>query len=92
MKKRGFIKNKVVECIVGMNVGKATLIPIMHVSQPSFETNGYWIIRSQHLVNVAYKVKTHLQNIQVPHVSGNYKGIFVSTKLLLFSWSQCYPI
>jgi hypothetical protein len=55
--KRGFIKNKVVECIVGMNVGKATLIPIMHVSQPSFETNGYWIIRSQHLANVAYKVK-----------------------------------
>jgi hypothetical protein len=57
MKKKGFIKNNVVECIVGISVEKATLILIMHVSQPSFQTNGYWIIRSQHLANVAYKVK-----------------------------------
>ncbi len=25
-------------------------------------------------------------------MSGHYKGIFVSTNFLLFSWSQCYPI
>lgn len=57
MKKRGFIKNKVVECIVGMSVEKAALIPIKHLFQPSFETNGYWIIKNQHLANLAYKVK-----------------------------------
>jgi hypothetical protein len=57
MKKRGFIKNKVMEHIVRMNVQKATLIPFTHVSQPSFETNGYWIIRSQFLVDVEYKMK-----------------------------------
>jgi hypothetical protein len=57
MIKMGFIKNKVVECIVGMSVEKAALIPIMHVSQPFFETNSYWIIRNQHLANVVYKVK-----------------------------------
>jgi len=57
IEKKGFIKNKVVECIAGMSLETVTLIPIMHVSQPSFETNGYWIIRNQHLANVAYKVK-----------------------------------
>jgi hypothetical protein len=56
MKKRGFIKNKVVKHIVKTNVEKATiLIPLTHVSQLSFETYGYWIIRSQHLANVATK-------------------------------------
>jgi hypothetical protein len=41
MKKRGFIKNKVVEHIVKTNVEIATiLIPLMHVSQLSFETYG----------------------------------------------------
>jgi hypothetical protein len=45
MKKRGFIKNKVMECIVRTSVEKATLNPLTHVSQPSFETNGYWITR-----------------------------------------------
>jgi len=63
MKKRGFIKNKVVKHIVKTNVEKATiLIPLTHVSQLSFETYGYWIIRSQHLANVATKWSTHLQN------------------------------
>jgi hypothetical protein len=41
MKKRGFIKNKVVERIVRTNVEKTTLIPFTHVSQPSFEIDGY---------------------------------------------------
>ncbi len=64
MKKKGFIKNKVVEHIVKTNVENATiLIPLTHVSQLSFETYGYWIIRSQHLANVATKGSTHLQNI-----------------------------
>jgi hypothetical protein len=57
MKKREFIKNKVVEHIVRMNVQRTKLIPLTHVSQPSFETNGYWIIRNQFLVNVEYKIK-----------------------------------
>jgi hypothetical protein len=53
MNKRGFIKNKVVECLVKMNAKKATLIPLMHISQPLIETNGYWIVRNQCLANVA---------------------------------------
>jgi hypothetical protein len=57
MKKRGFMKNKVMECIVRTNVEKATLNPLTHVSQPSFETNGYWIARIQRLANVKYKIK-----------------------------------
>jgi len=56
MKKNGFIKNKVVKHIMKKNVEKATiLIPLMHVSQLSFETYGYWIIRNQHLANLATK-------------------------------------
>jgi hypothetical protein len=57
MKKRGLIKNKVVERIVRTNVEKTALIPLTHVSQPSFETNGYWIVRNQCLANVEYKMK-----------------------------------
>jgi hypothetical protein len=41
MKKRGFIKNKVVECIVRMSVEKTILNPLTHVSQPSFEIDDY---------------------------------------------------
>jgi len=52
LEKKGFIKNKVMECIVRTSVEKATLNSLMHVSQPSFETNGYWIARNQHLANV----------------------------------------
>jgi len=52
MNKKEFVKNKVVECLVKTSVEKATLIPLMHVSQPSFETNGYWIVRNQYLVNM----------------------------------------
>ncbi len=57
MRKRGFIKNKVMECIVRTSVEKATLNPLTHVSQPSFETNGYWIARNRRLANVEYKMK-----------------------------------
>jgi hypothetical protein len=57
MKKRGFIKNKVVECIAKMSVEKAALIPFTHVSQSSFEINSYWIVMNQHLANVEYKMK-----------------------------------
>jgi hypothetical protein len=49
MKNRGFIKNKVVERIVKTDMEKATFLPITHVSQPSFKTNGYWIVRSKRL-------------------------------------------
>jgi hypothetical protein len=57
IKKRGFIKNKVMECIVRTSVDKVALIPFTHVSQPSFEIDGYWIVKSQHLANVEYKMK-----------------------------------
>jgi hypothetical protein len=57
MKKRGFIKNKVVEAIVTQSVEKATLIPFTYVYQPTLEGDGAWGIHSQHLPNVIYEVK-----------------------------------
>jgi hypothetical protein len=58
MKKRGFIRNKVVECIVKMNVEKATLIPhtnVTHGIDDLNETGHAWMVRNQHL-NITYKV------------------------------------
>lgn len=57
MKKTCFIKNKVVDRIVKTSVDKATLIPLAHVIQSFFESDGSWIIRNQHLANVAYKIR-----------------------------------
>ncbi len=42
MKKKGFIKNKVVEAIVTWTMEKATLLPFTHVYQPTFESDGVW--------------------------------------------------
>jgi hypothetical protein len=49
MKKRGFIKNKVMEAIITRSVEKAALIPLSHVYQPTLENDGAWVIRSQRL-------------------------------------------
>jgi len=57
MKKRGFIKNKVMEAIITQSVEKATLIPLSHVYQPTLRSDGAWAIRSQRLPNVIYTVK-----------------------------------
>jgi hypothetical protein len=43
MKKKGFIKNKVMETIITRSVEKATLIPLTHVYQPTFESDGAWV-------------------------------------------------
>jgi hypothetical protein len=42
MKKKGFIKNKVVEAIITQNVEKADLIPLTHVYQPTLKSDGAW--------------------------------------------------
>ncbi len=50
MKKREFIKNKVVEHIVKMNVEKATLIPLTNVTHgidDLNETNHAWMVQNQ---------------------------------------------
>jgi hypothetical protein len=57
MKKRGFIKNKVVEAIVTWNVEKATLFALTHVYQLTLESDGAWGILSQRLPNVTYVMK-----------------------------------
>jgi len=47
MKKLGFIKNKVVEHILKVNIEKATLIPHTHVTHEiddSNETNHAWMV------------------------------------------------
>jgi len=40
MKKRGFIKNKVMEAIITQSVEKAALIPLTHVYQPTIKSDG----------------------------------------------------
>jgi hypothetical protein len=42
MKKRGFMKNKVMEAIITRNVEKAAFIPLTHVYQPTLESDGEW--------------------------------------------------
>ncbi len=59
MKKREFIKNKVVERIVKTNVEKATLIPHTNVTHGINDSNkiGHaWLVRSQQHLNMTYKV------------------------------------
>jgi len=57
MKKKGVIKNKVMEAIITRNVEKAALIPLTHVYQPTLESDGACSVRSQHLPNIIYAVK-----------------------------------
>jgi hypothetical protein len=42
MKKKGFVKNKVMEAIITQSVEKETLIPLTHVYQPTFKNDGAW--------------------------------------------------
>jgi hypothetical protein len=42
MKKKGFIKRKVMEAIITQSVEKATLISLTHVYQPTLENDGAW--------------------------------------------------
>jgi hypothetical protein len=44
MKKRSFIKNKVMEAILTRSVEKVALIPFTHVYQPTLESDGTWVI------------------------------------------------
>jgi len=57
MKKKGFIKNKVMEAIITRSVEEAAFIPLTHVYQPTFESDGAWGVWSQRLPNVIYVVK-----------------------------------
>jgi hypothetical protein len=57
MKKKAFIKNKVMEVIITRNVKKAALIVVTHVYQPTLESDGAWGVRSQRLPNVIHAVK-----------------------------------
>jgi hypothetical protein len=41
-----FHKNKVVEAIVTQSVEKAALTPLIHVYQPTFESDGVWAYKA----------------------------------------------
>jgi len=59
VKKRDFIKNKIVEHIVKTNIEKATLIPHIHVTHgidDSNKTGHAWMVRNQQHPNMTYKV------------------------------------
>jgi hypothetical protein len=73
MKKRGFIKNKVVEPIVKMSVEKATLIlhtNVTHGIDDSNEIGHAWMVRSQQHPNMTYKVPLPFTKCVVAHVNG----------------------
>ncbi len=57
MKKKGFIKNKVVEATITRSVKKATLIPLTHVYQLTVESDVAWGVWSQRLPNIIYAMK-----------------------------------
>jgi hypothetical protein len=57
MKKKGFIKNKVIEAIITRSVEKTAFIPLTHVYQPTFGSDGTWGVRNEHLPNVIYAMK-----------------------------------
>jgi hypothetical protein len=46
MKKKGFIKNKVMVAIITQSVEKEALIPFAHVYQPTLESDGSWGIHN----------------------------------------------
>jgi hypothetical protein len=56
MRKRGLRKKKIVEAIVRKCVEKATLILLTHVSQPTLENGGAWVVWNQDFVNVTIQV------------------------------------
>jgi hypothetical protein len=45
------------EAIITRSVEKVALIPLTDVYQPTFESDGAWGVRSQHLPNVIYSMK-----------------------------------
>jgi hypothetical protein len=45
------------EAIITQSVEKVALIPLTHVYQPTFESDGAWGVRSQRLPNVIYALK-----------------------------------
>jgi hypothetical protein len=57
MKKKGFIKNKVMEAIITRSVEKVALILLTHVYQPTLQSDGVWGVHNQCLPNVIYIVK-----------------------------------
>jgi len=42
MKKKRFIKNKVMKAIITRSVEKAAFVPLTHVYQPTLESDGAW--------------------------------------------------
>jgi hypothetical protein len=90
MKKKGFIKKKVMKAIITQSVEKATLIPLTHVYQPTFENDGAWGVRSQHLPNVIYVVKFPFTEIFCYTCEWALRGNSVNTKLRSFSHAQTF--
>jgi hypothetical protein len=71
MKRRGFIRNKVVERIVKMSVEKATLIlhtNVTHGIDDSNEIGHAWMVRSQQHPNMTYKVPLPFTKVCLLHM------------------------
>ncbi len=57
IKKKSFIKNKVVEATITQSVEKITFIPLTHVYQITLESDGAWGVGSQRLSTIIYAMK-----------------------------------
>jgi hypothetical protein len=91
MKKNGSVKNIVVEHIMNTNVDKMALIPLAHVTQPSFESDGSWTKNNQDLVNVAYKMKYLVIEYTSCTCEWLLQGNICKHRLVLFSWPLMLP-
>jgi hypothetical protein len=81
MKKKGFIKNKVMEAIITRSVEKVAFIPLTHVYQPTLESDRAWGVQSQHLPNVIYVMKFPFIEIFCCTCEWALRGTCVNTKL-----------
>ncbi len=91
MKKNGSVKNIVVEHIMNTSVDKMALIPLAHVTQPSFESDGSWTKNNQDLVNVAYKMKYLVIEYTSCTCEWLLQGNICKHRLVLFSWPLMLP-
>jgi len=84
MKKLGFIKNKVLECITKVSVEKALLILIVDVKWSSLESRGAWIVMNQGIPNHMYEVKHPFTKYANCTWSRHCVETYVNTKLQIF--------
>jgi len=92
MKKRGFIRNKVVERIVKTSVEKATLIPhtnVTHGINDSNETGHAWMVQSLQHPNMTYEVPLPFTKYACCTCEWALRGNLCKHKVAIFFTCTC---